>query len=453
MLSVFFCCIDITMLGHSIVLLVVVISPALALWPLPIHSTAGNSTFFIDRSIPVTYNGKEIPTDPYEPPAGSCFKSEQIVRGAVSRAFDAVFEIGFVPWMIRDPDTDYEPRITDRRIVSLDIKQTEKDKQSNFRPVDDTLDESYSLNITADGKASISAATSTGILRAMETFAQLFFTHSKGGVYTSQVPLQIQDEPTYPHRGILLDVSRHWYAVDDLKKTIDALSMAKMNTFHIHITDTQSWPLQIPALPRLSEKGAYHPDLTYSPKDIAGLFEYGVHRGVQVILEIDMPGHMGVDKAYPGLSVAYNKRPYGYYCAQPPCGSLRLNNTNVEKFLDTLFDDLLPRVLPYSAYFHTGGDEYRANNSILDPDLKTNDVKILQPMLQRFLDHVHGGVRKHKLTPIVWEEMVLEWNATVGKDTLVQAWQGPDAVGKLANAGHKVIDSTKDYYVSKTLNC
>lgn len=390
----------------------------------------------------------QLPTSHFEPPSGSDFTSHDIVRGGVSRAFQAIFDQSLVPWMLRDPDTDYDPPVTNKRIVSLDIQQTKRDSKDTFKPKDGAVDESYSFNVTEAGRASIRASSSTGVLRALETFTQLFFKHNSGFIYTSQIPLTITDAPTYPHRGILLDVSRHWYEMDDLRRTIDGLAMAKMNTFHIHITDTQSWPLEIPALPRLAEKGAYQRSLTYSPADMARLFEYGVHRGVQVVLEIDMPGHMGVEKAYPGLSVAYNERPYGYYCAQPPCGSLRLNNTKVDKFLVKLFDDLLPRVAPYSSYFHTGGDEYRANNSILDPDLKTNDVAILQPLLQKFLDHAHDNVRKHKLTPIVWEEMILEWNATLSKDTLVQAWQGRDAVEKLANKGYKVIDSTKDFYVS-----
>jgi hexosaminidase len=223
--------------------------------------------------------------------------------------------------------------------------------------------------------------------------------------------------------------------------------MSKMNVLHLHITDTQSWPLEIPALPKLAEKGRYAPGLTYSPGDIRDLQLYGIARGVQVVLEMDMPGHFGVEKAYPGLSVAYNQKPYDKYCSQPPCGSLRLNNTDVEKFLSTLLDDLLPRLSPYVTYFHTGGDEYKATNSLLDPSLKTDDMKILQPMLQRFLTHAHQKVREHGLVPMVWEEMVTQWGANVGNDTVIQSWLGNAAVAKLATAGHKVIDSSTDFYV------
>ena len=161
-----------------------------------------------------------------------------------------------------------------------------------------------------------------------------------------------------------------------------------------------------------------------------------------------MPGHVGIERSYPGLTVAYNEKPYTKYCAQPPCGAFKLNNTNVEEFITTLFDDLLPRLNSHASYFHTGGDEYKAANSLLDADLRTEDMVVLKPLLQRFLDHAHGKVREHGLVPIVWEEMVDEWAAKVGNDTIIQSWLGKESVQKLAQAGHKVIDSSVQFYVS-----
>lgn len=355
--------------------------------------------------------------------------------------------------MLNPAGSDFEPAVGSGKgkVTSLAIKQTGKDNSTVFKPLAGSVDESYSLEINSNGEASIKAATSIGVLRALESFTQLFFKHSSGrAFYTKLAPVSIQDSPRFPHRGMLLDVGRHWFAVDDIKRTIDGLAMNKMNVMHLHITETQSWPLEIPALPKLAEKGRYAPGLTYSPQDIKNIQEYGVARGVQVILEIDMPGHVGIEKAYPGLSVAYNQKPYSTYCAQPPCGALKLNNTDVEKFVSTLFDDLLPRLNPYASYFHTGGDEYKAANSLLDPKLKTDNMDVLKPMLQRFIDHAHGKVREHGLVPIVWEEMVGDWAAKVGKDTVIQSWFGSDSVKKLAAAGHKVIDSSTDFYVRTT---
>ena len=468
------------------------VGPASAIWPVPVSSSLGNETLFIDQTVKVTYNGDTvwIPRYPqpnpqphphpygdddgghhnqellaetrlffpdkqinyahgYTPPPGSKFKAKEIVQGGVERAFSAIFENGLVPWMLRERGADIDPPNSGKgtRIESLTIKQSKKDTEDTYKPVHGKVDESYKLEVTLEGKATLDAVSSTGVLRGLETFSQLFYKATDGQrFYTDMAPVEIEDEPKYPHRGLLLDVGRHWFEIDDIKRTIDALAMNKMNILHLHVTETQSWPLEIPALPKLTEKGAYAKGLTYSPADLDDLHQYAIHRGVQMYLELDMPGHVGVEAAYPGLTVAFNEQPYQWYCAQPPCGAFKLNDTDVEDFLDTLFEDLFPRISPYSGYFHSGGDEYKANNSLLDPALKTNDEAVLQPMLQRFLDHVHGATVKAGLVPMVWEEMVLEWNATVPEGTVIQSWLGEGAVKELAEAGHKVIDSSYEVY-------
>jgi len=203
-------------------------------------------------------------------------------------------------------------------------------------------------------------------------------------------------------------------------------------------------------MPELARKGAYSPDQTYSPDDIREIQQYGQHRGVEVYLEIDMPGHIGsVAESHPELIVAYDAQPYQWWCAQPPCGAFKLNNTKVDAFLDRLFADLLPRVAPYSAYYHTGGDELNANDSMLDEGIRSNDTAVLQPLLQKFIDGVHSRVRKAGLTPMTWEEIPLEWNVTMGKDVVVQTWLGADSVKTLTGMGHKVIDSDYNYWVSR----
>lgn len=448
-----------------------------AIWPVPESISTGDAVLFIDQSVKVTYNGDQVCWSPlgmcqhrmldtetildkqmtytygYSPIAGTNFTSRDIVQAGVSRAFQAIFQENFVPWKLRERGSNFEPDVyTDKTWVkSLQIKQTGEDDVNTFKPLDGTEDESYSLSIAKDGSATIEAESSTGILRGLESFLQLFFKHSTGTFwYTPHAPVSIKDKPKYPHRGVLLDVARNWFDVTHIKRTIDALAWNKMNRLHLHITDSQSWPLEIPALPKLAEKGAYAPGLSYSPEDIAEIYQYGVHRGVQVIMEIDMPGHIGVvDLAYKDLVVAYNEQPYHWWCAEPPCGAFRMNSSKVYDFLDTLFDDLLPRIAPYTAYFHTGGDELKANDSMLDPDIKSNDTAVLQPLLQTFIDFVHGKVRKAGLAPFVWEEMVTEWNMTLGEDVVVQSWLGGTAIKDLVDAGHKVIDSDYNFWVSK----
>lgn len=108
-------------------------------------------------------------------------------------------------------------------------------------------------------------------------------------------------------------------------------------------------------MPELSQKGAYLTGLSYTPADFQAIQTYAVERGVEVIVEFDMPGHTtSIGFSHPELITAFQAHPWNTYCAEPPCGSLKLNSPAVSTFLEKLFDDVLPRVLPYSAYFHTG---------------------------------------------------------------------------------------------------
>lgn len=207
--------------------------------------------------------------------------------------------------------------------------------------------------------------------------------------------------------------------------------------------------MEIPALPELAQKGAYAKGLTYSPQDIRAIQTFAIARGIEVIIEFDMPGHTtSIGLAYPDLIAAANAHPWDTYCAEPPCGSLQLNNPDVPKFLEKLFDDVLPRVKPYSAYFHTGGDEVNKNTYSLDPTVKSNDQAVLQPLIQKFVDRNHDQIRKAGLTPIVWEEMLLDWGLKLGKDVVVQSWLSSASVATITSKGYKVIAGNYDVWVS-----
>lgn len=291
--------------------------------------------------------------------------------------------------------------------------------------------------------------TSVGILHALETLSQLFYQSSNGGVYTPSAPIYITDAPNFSHRGLNLDVSRAYYAPSDIMRTIDALAWNKFNRLHLHASDAQSWPLEIPALPELAKDGAYMKGLSYSPNILAGIQEYGAYRGIQVLIEVDMPGHTSsIALAYPDLIAAFNVQPdWDTYSAEPPTGQLKLNSPAVYKFLDTLWSDLLPRVSQYTAYLHTGGDEVNANVYLLEEGIESNESSVLQPFLQKFIDFNHQHVRAAGLTPIVWEEQLLQWNLTLGSDVVVQTWQNDDALAQTVAMGHKALFGNYNYWV------
>jgi hexosaminidase len=251
------------------------------------------------------------------------------------------------------------------------------------------------------------------------------------------------------------------------------------------MTDSQSWPLDIPSMPELSQEGAYLRGLSYSPADFKYIQMYAVERGIEVITEFDMPGHTSaLGLSHPELLTAYQAHPWSRYCAEPPCGSLKLNSPVVDAFLEKLFDDVLPRVAPYSSYFHTGmygflfmtylvfyptksaacthrarsvlqthnshrmltdigfiilgGDEVKLAAYSLDETILSDKFTVIQPFLQKFVNRNHDQVRKAGLTPIVWEEMALDWNLTLGSDVVVQSWMSDEAVVSITAKGHKV---------------
>ncbi|SPO03573.1 related to beta-hexosaminidase precursor [Cephalotrichum gorgonifer] len=424
---------------------------ASALWPAPREISSGNTTLFIDKSIKITYGGKPLHYVPgYTPAAGPKCDDTEVIKGGVSRALGAIFDNNFVPWMLRPKGSTFEPDASEEKhlVKTLKISHSDKSNSGCYKPVADEVDESYAFKLGEDGHASIDAKTAIGVLRGLETFLQLFYEHTDGHHwYTTIAPVEIKDAPLFPYRGVLLDTARIFFSVKDIERTIDAISWNKMNRFHWHITDSQSWPLDIPALPELSAKGAYHPALTYSPEDVAHIHEFAAHRGVEVIMEVDMPGHIGsVQFAFPELIVAYNEIPFHWWCSEPPCGAFKLNEPAVDEFLETMFDDLLPRLSPYTSYFHTGGDELNRNDSMLDDGVGSNDTEVLRPLLQKFIDVNHDRVRKAGLVPVVWEELALEWDLDLGSDVIVQSWLGGKAIKTLTGKGHKVIVSDYNYY-------
>ena len=377
---------------------------------------------------------------------------DDIVDYAIESAWHTIFKKNLYPWKFHPRNWDEPSRNKDAAYVKrVDIRQLGSDPPDVAKPLAGEVDESYRITLTEDGKATIAANSSVGIARGLTTFTQLFYAHSNGkDVYTPFAPVTIEDAPKFQHRGINLDVSRNYFPVADIKRQIDALAYNKMNRFHLHVTDSQSWPLEIPSIPELSAKGAYRPDLVYSARDFRDIQRHAAIQGVEMITEIDMPGHTSsIHYSFPDLVAAFNFQPdWDTYAAEPPSGTLKLNSTAVYDFLEALFDDLLPRVHPYTSYFHTGGDEVNMKAYTLDDTVNSSDASVLQPLMQKFIDRNHNQVRAMGLTPVVWEEMLLDWNLTLGADVIVQSWQSDEAVAKIVQSGHKALVGNYNYWVS-----
>lgn len=368
--------------------------------------------------------------------------SRDILQSAVQRMRASLSSERFVPFKFYPKNFEFEPNVKDSKIYiqQIDIEEhKEVDQQENRRFVSD---EAYSLQVFEDGRTLIKIVSYRGGLHALNTFSQLFYTHSEvdGDNYTPYAPVTIEDGPVFKHRGLNLDISRNRISPNDVRRTLEAMSFNKFNRLHLHATDAQSWPLEIPSLPDLALKGAYHHSQIWSVMDLKEVQEYGIYRGVEVYIEIDLPGHTAsIFHAYPSLITAYNQQPWEPYAAEPPSGQLKLNSPEVPPFLNTLFNDLLPRVLPYSSHFHVGGDELNTKAYTLDPTVQSSSKDVIRPYLQSFFDHVFSHTTTHSLTPIVWEEVVLEWDLDLPKPIVIQIWRSQSSLKSIVAKGYQAL--------------
>jgi len=351
----------------------------------------------------------------------------------------------FEPWKFHPKNASFEPTDFHNRTLIQIIEF-----QHVGHPVAGRLsDEAYRLSLSRTGNVVISFTHPLGGLHALTTFSQLFYQHSNENValspYTPHAPLVISDFPAFKHRGLNLDISRNIIIPAEVMRTIEALAFNKFNRLHLHASDAQSWPLEIPALPDLAYKGAYHPDQIWSVEDLHEVQTFGAYRGVEVYLEIDMPGHTAsVHAAFPHLIQSYNRQPWPEFSAQPCAGQFKLDSPSMRNFTDTLLNDLLPRVSPFSSLFHLGGDEVNAKAYDMTPSE-------LKPHLQAFVNHAIQVVRNYSGIPIVWEEHVLDFNLTLPAEAVVQIWRantksGRSALAEVVGRGHKALFGPNDHW-------
>ena len=301
--------------------------------------------------------------------------------------------------------------------------------------------EFYRLEVQETGAISICATSPNGVYHAFNTLVQIFYLHSKNKeAYTPHAPVFVSDWPRFQHRGLNLDISRNEITPTDVIRTLDALSTNKFNRLHLHVTDSQSWPLEVPALPKLASRGTYRSGQKWSPGKLRTVQEHGAARGVEVYLEIDMPGHTSsVFHSYPDLVIAYNQPLALYSASEPPLGQLALNDTRVYDFVERLAIDILQRSSQYSSLFHLGGDELNTNVYELDPTVNSSLPDAIQPLLQKFYDKALLRTQSFSVDPVFWEETVLEWDLNLPSNSIIQVWRSQDALEAVIAKGYRAL--------------
>ncbi|KAF9203996.1 hypothetical protein BGZ49_005795 [Haplosporangium sp. Z 27] len=320
------------------------------------------------------------------------------------------------------------------------------------------VDESYTLDITAAGEGTIKSKTIWGALHGLNTLTQLIIDDGRYGLQIEE-PVHIEDAPKYTHRGILYDTGRNFYPIKSLKKQIDALSWAKLNVFHWHITDSQSWPLEIKKHPQMT-KDAYSPREIYTQRDIRDLIKYGRERGVRVIPEIDMPGHSSsgwaqVDKkAVTCQNSWWANDDWPHHSAvEPNPGQLDISYDGTYKLIKDVYTEAAN--LFTDNVFHVGSDElqkYCFNYSTSAMDwFNERPGSTYSDFTQYYLDKALPIYRdKPERRLMMWEDIVVSPDMparNVPKDIIMQSWNsGIENIKKLAVKGYDIVVSSADFF-------
>ncbi|XP_067658068.1 beta-hexosaminidase subunit beta-like [Haliotis asinina] len=265
------------------------------------------------------------------------------------------------------------------------------------------MDESYRL-VIKDSSKRIVANEVWGALRGLETFSQLVWRGTDRKLYVMETIAL--DKPRFPHRGVLIDTARHFIFKDVIYDVLRGMEQNKLNVFHWHMTDDQSFPFQSETFPEMSAKGAYHPSYTYTHEDIADIVEFARLRGIRVIPEFDVPGHTYAwGHGRPELvTKCYNDEDPTYGMVGP----IDPSKDATYAFLKELFREILD-LFP-DQYIHAGGDEvpsdcWKANDEVMKSGTKlVNGEKGLLENLEKKIKNTVTKFREQSVDAIrLWE--------------------------------------------------
>lgn len=299
-------------------------------------------------------------------------------------------------------------------------------------------DESYYLQATSK-QAVIKAATPIGILRGLATFMQLVALEAQGFAVPA---VTIHDEPRFPWRGLMIDVSRRWIPAEIVKRNLDAMAAVKLNVFHWHLTDDQGFRIESRKFPKLHQMGS--DGNYYSQQEAREIVEYARERGIRVVPEFDMPGHSSSwFVGYPELASAP-----GPFAMERELGirdaAMDPTREEVYKFIDEFIEEMAA-IFP-DEYLHIGGDEVNgkqwAANAQIQAFMRAHDMKNHHDLQVYFNQRLLKILRKHHKKMIGWDEVL---HPQLPKDIVVQSWRGQGSLAQAARQGYMGILSTGYY--------
>jgi len=301
------------------------------------------------------------------------------------------------------------------------------------------INESYRLLITKE-KINLSAENSFGAIYGLETLLQLLTADDEGYYFPT---LEINDEPRFPWRGLLIDVCRHFLPMDTLKRNIDGMAAVKMNVLHLHLSEDQGFRIESKVYPKLHELGS--DGMYYTQTEIKEIIKYAGDKGIRVIPEFDVPGHAtSWFVGYPELASAP-----GPYTIERNWGVMdpTIDPTREETymFLDKLFSEMA--TLFPDEYFHIGGDENNGNqwdgNESIQEFMEENGIESNHELQVYFNKRVLEILSKQNKKMIGWDEILVHG---IPKSVMIQSWQGQESLVESAREGYKGILSN-GYYI------
>jgi hexosaminidase len=319
-------------------------------------------------------------------------------------------------------------------------------------------EEHYTLTGTASAII-LDGDSYAGTFRGVQTLIQLL---PAGRSSFLSLPLvNINDQPQFKYRGLHLDVGRHFFSIDFVKKYIDFIALHKMNYFHWHLTEDQGWRIEIKKYPNLTKVGAYRDGTIighypgrdndsiryggyYTQDEIRQVVAYATARHIEVIPEIEMPGHaMAALASYPYLGCTG-----GPYKVQQTWGVFKdvycAGNDSVFSFLEDVLDEVMP-LFP-SQYVHIGGDECpkdswkgcpKCQKRIADNNLK-DEHGLQSYFIQRIEKYINGKGKKI----IGWDEIL---EGGLAPNATVMSWRGEEGGIEAAKQNHEVIMTPGSY--------
>ena len=354
-----------------------------------------------------------------------------------------------------------------------------------FKADGNLADEAYSIAVCRN-KVMIKASGLNGVLYALETLRQMLPKE----IYTAQAAvdaewklpcMKIEDQPRFGYRGMHLDVSRHFFDMDQVKKYIDIMAIHKLNVFHWHLTDDQGWRLEIRKYPELTQVGAvrrqtlvghgrdsrkydgttYGEGMYYTQNQVREIIGYAASKGIEVIPEIDLPGHMLAALAtFPELGCTGG--PYDVWGRWGIADDvLCVGKESTMKFLEDVLAEVV-ELFP-SEYVHIGGDECpkvrwetcpHCQAKIAELGFKDDDRHKAEHYLQSYVTGRMEKFLSEKGKKLIGWDEILE--GEIAPNATVMSWRGVEGGHEAVKLGHDAIMTPYthlyfDYYQSKDI--